>query len=153
MKDYKARLAFQKIEAEELVKQMVQKYSDPKYDGLLVSVHDSALPPVIKQVTADFAIHQGNMIFYKGHEIVLEPQDRRIAALIISKEIGQYTTREQLKEDGLTESYISNAETDKAINQRINDSIYQIRQKFKTATHNNKDYFPSKRGVGYKFSP
>lgn len=122
-------------------------------DSLTGIISSETLPPETFKVNDSFSIHEGNIISYKGKEILLEPQERRFAALLLHNTPGQYICRDDLLINGLHESYVENSESSKNLQQRITDTVSQLRSKFKNATGIKKNYFPNKTGVGYKFDP
>lgn len=116
------------------------------------------LPPTKLRINDDFILHAQNVISYRGRAISLEPQARKIAAVIMERSAqGLYTDSEYLIDNTLSDEYLERIakQDDNPASKYIQRYTSGLRSKFRTITHSEKekDFFPHRVGLGYKFSP
>ncbi len=117
------------------------------------------LPPTVLKFNNKFSIHQANVISYKGQVVELEPQVRKMIAFIMERSSkGLYTSLDTIIDSCLSEQYLAKAGKSKnedLVPNYIRRSISKARSSFRASTNSGqeKDYLPSKSGIGYIFKP
>lgn len=117
------------------------------------------LPPTTLRFDDKFSVHQADVISYKGQIVELEPQVRKMIAFIMERSSrGLYTNLDAIIDSCLSEQYLAKTEKSKnedLVPNYIRRCISKARGSFRAATNSgqDKDYLPSKSGVGYIFTP
>lgn len=113
----------------------------------LISINKFPLSEVKFNLGDGFAVHENNVISYKGSEIPLEPQLAKLVALILERSQTNSYTSVQL----LSEKVLSNAHEYNAPEKYIVKMVSEARKQFKSVTNTDIDFFPNKSGFGYIF--
>jgi hypothetical protein len=107
------------------------------------------LPPVISNISGGYAVHEGNIISYKGKEIILEKRLGDLAAAIMKRsEKGLYTSKEYIANEVIDENKDYEAPQDYAVK-----LVSRVRKAFQSQLDPKHDYFKPRSGYGYKFIP
>jgi hypothetical protein len=107
------------------------------------------LPPLISNISGGYAIHEGNIISYNGKEIILEKRLGDLAAAIMKRsEKGLYTNKEYIADNVIDENKDYEAPQDYAVK-----LVSRVRKAFQSQLDSQHEYFKSRSGYGYKFTP
>lgn len=107
------------------------------------------LPEIVVKIGSDFALHKNNIISHKGVEIPLEFQIARVVAYIIKRSKNDSFTPTSL----LAKEILSGSHEYEEPEKYVVKMVSEARRIFKSVTNTDTDYFPNKRGYGYRFKP
>ncbi len=97
--------------------------------------------PILVVQDTGFCIHDAWRISYENKEITMQPQVRKIAALIMENSTyGRVTSAQSLIDQNMADTTYN-----------VNDNVSRARVAFKNATRQDKNFFPNERNVGYRF--
>ena len=131
---------------EELMTQKIKWKSRPSVQPA-PKITPMPLPKVLHQLGDDFAVHDQNILSYKGKEINLEAQEAKVLATIMRRsKDGIYTSARYISVEVLKGE--SDSLKPEAYVRKI---VSNGRKAFRTATQSDTNYFEIKHSVGYKF--
>lgn len=108
---------------------------------------NNPLPKIEFKLGSDFAVHENNIISYRGREIPLEAQVAKLVIYIMKRSHTNSYTPSNL----LTETILANNYDYEEPEKYVVKMVSEARRIFKSATGTAIDYFPNKRGFGYIF--